>query len=52
MKIEAMADQREHMKHVRQKVLSDMEKQRQDIRNALYHMSVWNYYSPKIVQKI
>jgi hypothetical protein len=52
MKIEAMADQRAVLKNVRQKALSDMERQRQDIRNALYHMTVWNSFSPKVVQNI
>lgn len=52
MKIEAMADQRSHLKDVRKKALNDMERQRQDIRNALYHMTVWNSFSPKVVDKI
>lgn len=52
MKIEAMADQRNELKNVRTKALSDMEKQRQDIKNALYHMTVWNSFSPKVVEKI
>lgn len=52
LKIEAMSDQRSQLKQVRQKALSEMERQRQDIRNALYHMTVWNSFSPKIVEKI
>jgi len=52
MKIEAMAEQRNGLKDVRTKALSDMEKQRQDIKNALYHMTVWNSFSPKVVEKI
>lgn len=52
VKIETMADQRAQLKNMRQKALSDMERQRQDIRNALYHMTVWNSFSPKVVKKI
>ena len=52
MKIEAMAEQRNELKNVRSKALSDMEKQRQNIKSALYHMAVWNSFSPKIVEEI
>jgi len=52
MKIEAMAEQRNQLKNVRTKALGDMERQRQDIKSALYHMTVWNSFSPKIVEKI
>lgn len=52
MKIEAMADQRNELKDVRKKALNEMERQRQDIKNALYHMTVWNSFSPKVVEKI
>jgi hypothetical protein len=52
MKIEAMAEQRCELKNVRTKALSDMEKQRQDIKTALYHMTVWNSFSPKVVEEI
>lgn len=52
MKIEAMAEQRNDLKNVRTQALSDMEKQRQDIKNALYHMTVWNSFSPVVVEKI
>lgn len=34
------------------KALNDMERQRQDIKNALYQMTVWNSFSPEVVQKI
>lgn len=52
MKIEAMAEQRNELKNVRKRALNDMERQRQDIQNALYHMTVWNSFSPKVVEKI
>ena len=52
MKIEAMAEQRNELKSVRTKALSDMEKQRGDIKNALYHMTVWNSFSPNVVENI
>ncbi|CAI2361509.1 unnamed protein product [Moneuplotes crassus] len=52
MKIEAMAEQKYDLKNVRTQALSDMEKQRQDIKNALYHMTVWNSFSPAIVNEI
>lgn len=52
LKIEAMADQRSQLKEVRQRALEDMERQRQDIRQALYHMTVWNSFSPRVVKTI
>jgi len=52
MKIEAMADQKNELKNVRKNALNEMERQRQDIKNALYHMTVWNSFSPKVVEKI
>lgn len=52
VKIETMADQRDELKKVRKKALNEMERQRQDIKNALYHMTVWNSFSPKVVEKI
>jgi hypothetical protein len=52
LKIEAMADQRSELKNIRKRALNEMERQRQDIKNALYHMTVWNSFSPKVVEKI
>ena len=34
------------------KALNEMERQRQDIKSALYYMTVWNSFSPEVVQKI
>ena len=52
IKIEAMADQRFKLKDVRKEALNEMERQRQDIKSALYYMTVWNSFNPTVVQKI
>jgi hypothetical protein len=52
LKIDEMADLRSYLKDVRMNALSEIEKQRQDIRTALHHMSVWNWFSPDIVTQI
>lgn len=52
MKRDAMTSERQNMKAMRMKALFDMEKQRQDTRVALYQMSVWNTFNPKIVNSI
>ena len=47
-----MQEEKNHLKSVRMKALFDMEKQRGDVRNALYQMSVWNTYASDIVHTI
>ena len=52
IKIETMADQRFQLKDLRKSALNEMERQRQDIKSALYYMTVWNSFNPTVVQKI
>ena len=52
MRHNAMQEEKHHLKNVRMKALFDMEKQRGDVRNALYQMSVWNTYASDIVNTI
>ena len=48
----AMVTERQNLKQIRVQALFESEIQREDIRNALYHMSVWNTFDPKIIQSI
>lgn len=49
---QAMRDQRIDLKEVRMRALFSMERQRQEIRNALFQMSVWNTFDPNLVKQI
>ncbi|CDW84944.1 UNKNOWN [Stylonychia lemnae] len=45
----ALVDERNYLKEVRIKTLIESEIQRENIKNALYQMSVWNTFDPKII---
>ena len=49
LRYEAMTSERSHLKSVRVQTLVESEIQRENIRNALYQMSVWNTFDPKII---
>lgn len=47
-----MVEEREFLKSVRIKTLVESEIQRENIKNALYQMSVWNTFDPKVIYHI
>lgn len=48
----SMVEERNHLKDIRIKTLVESEIQREHIKNALYQMSVWNTFDPKIIYHI
>ena len=48
----SMINERTNMNQIRTRTLVDAEIQREHIKNALYHMSVWNTFDPNIITHI
>ena len=47
-----MVDERNLLKNIRIQTLVESEIERDSIKNALYQMSVWNTFDPKVIYHI
>ena len=52
MRKQKMREQREKLTKIRMRELFKMERQRQDVKNALFQMSVWNTFDSQLVSDI
>lgn len=48
----AMVGERQNLKMIKTQTLVESEIQREHIKNALYQMSVWNTFEPKVINHI